>query len=287
MSEDKPESIESVELILDSIQKLPSMPSVVMEILDSFSNENLNFSALSIKVSADQAIAARVLRVANSSFFGLSRQIGSISEAISILGVNNLRCLVAGASIINAFPHTENGLDLAEFWHHGIATAVCAKTLAKQVGLNPEIAFTAGLLHDIGKLVMSVYFPTKFARVNNSKSGSTFDSLQAESSAFGLDHAAIGGEVAKRWNFPVEIRDAVALHHAEYVEVERVALADVIYVANLLAHTLKNDGIQVEDSELLTGALNSRLKIGSDKLEAIEEEAQEKYEGALMLVSTT
>lgn len=286
MSEDKQVSIESLEHILDSIQKLPSMPSVVMEILDSFSNENLNINALAIKVSSDQAIAARVLRVANSSFFGLSRQVGSISEAISILGFNNLRGLVTAASIINVFPHNENGLDLQEFWHHGIAAAVCSKLLAKQVGVNPETAFTAGLLHDIGKLVISVYFPMTFARISHGHSRSTMQSLQAESCALGLDHAAISGEVAKRWNFPDEIRDAVMLHHTETFSGDEKLLVHVVYVADQFAHILQNGSMDAEESASLIAALNLHLKINADQLEKLVEEAKCQYDGALMLISS-
>jgi putative nucleotidyltransferase with HDIG domain len=285
MSEEKHESIESVERVLDSIQKLPSMPSVVMEILDSFSNENLNINTLATKVSSDLVIAARVLRVANSSFFGLSHQIGSISEAISILGFNNLRGIVTAASVINVFSSTENGLDMQAFWRHSIATAVYAKVLAKQIGLNSETAFTAGLLHDIGKLVMSVYFPMTFARVNISEIRSTSDSLQAEKTAFGLDHAEIGGEVAKRWNFPVEIRDAISLHHTENNADEENVLVHVIYVANLFANALQNGGIRDEYADALLAAVNVRLKINRDQLEALAKEAQQLYDGAVMLIA--
>jgi putative nucleotidyltransferase with HDIG domain len=284
MSEEKQESSDSTGNVLDHIQKLPSMPSIVMEILDSFDNENVNLTTMANKIARDQAIVARVMRVANSSFFGLSGQISSIFEAVSVLGFNNLRGLVMAAGIINTLPHPELSFDWTAFWRHSIRTAVCAKVLAKRVGLSSEAAFTAGLLHDIGKLVMGVYFPQAFAQVHKSDDGSTTETLQAERIALGLDHASISGEVAKRWHFPQEIREAVELHHTEIRAGVEKTLTDVIYIANLFAHAL-DDGHILESSALhLATAARLRLEIEGDKLEALAEEAQRLYDGAVMLI---
>lgn len=155
--------------VLERIQKLPSLPSLVIEILASLNDEHVDVATLANKIARDQAIVARVLRVANSPFFGLSGQTGSIFEAVAVLvycftlGGKNLRGLVTAAAIINALPRTEKGFDWRAFWHHGIVTAVCAKVLARRAGLNPETAFTAGLLHDIGKLMMGC-IPRKLSR---------------------------------------------------------------------------------------------------------------------------
>jgi putative nucleotidyltransferase with HDIG domain len=284
MKRDEEENTGNVNNVLDHIQKLPSLPSLVMEILENFNNEKVEVAVLANKISRDQAIVARVLRVANSPFFGLSGQIGSISEAISVLGFNNLRGLVMAASIINAFPHTGK-FDWAAFWRHSIGAAVCAKSLAKRVGLNPETAFTAGLLHDIGKLVMGVYFPQVFEQAHEFDDGSSVESLQAERAALGLDHAALGGEVAKRWNFPQAIREAVELHHTEAIAVTGKTLTDVIYVANLFSHALEDGHIQEAKAAHLASEAWARLGLESDKLEVLAEEVQRLYDGAVMLIS--
>lgn len=286
MNKEKQGNFENVSYILDSVQKLPSMPSIVMEIMDSFGNENMSVSTLANKIGRDQAIVARVLRVANSPFFGKSGQISTIAEAISLLGFNHLRGLVAAASIINVFPYTGNVLDLPSFWRHGIGAATCAKVLARHTGLNPEIAFTAGLLHDIGKLVMSVYFPMTFAHVYKAIGGSSGSSLRAESAAFGLNHAALGEEVAKRWNFPLAIRDAVALHHTEYVVGSEISLVDVVYVSNLLVQTLEDGNLRKVEAEQLVTAANLRLKLNIDQLEVMLIEAQHQYSSDITLISS-
>lgn len=284
MSEKKQENPDSVSNVLDHIQKLPSMPSIVLELLESFNNENVDIATLANKIAHDQAIVARVLRVANSSFFGLSGQVSSISEAISVLGFNNLHGLVTAAAIINAFPRTEKDFNWTAFWRHSISTAVCAKVLAKHAGLNSESAFTAGLLHDIGKLVMAVYFPQAFIQAHESDEASTIDSLQAERAALGVDHAALGGEVAKRWHFPPEIREAVELHHTEAKAGIKKTLADVTFIANLFAHVLDNDHLREEQAAYLANMAHLRLGLDSDKLEVLAEEAQLLYDGAVTLI---
>lgn len=284
MSKKEQKNSGSIDNILDHVQKLPSMPSIVLEILDSFDNENVNLTTLANKISRDQAVVARVMRVANSPFFGLSGQVSSISEAVSVLGFNNLRGMVMAAGIINALPCPRQDFDWTVFWRHSIRTAVCAKVLAKGVGLSPETAFTAGLLHDIGKLVMGVYFPQAFEQAHELDAGSTIETLRAERTALGMDHAEIGGEVAKRWHFPPEIREAVELHHSEVMAGVERTLTDVIYVANLFAHALDDSHIQQTGEVHLATAARLRLEIDGDKLETLAEEAQRLYDGAVMLI---
>lgn len=169
-----------IDSLLNQIHALPSLPSLVVEILQSFDNENVDTALLARKIASDQAIVARVMRVANSPFFGLSGQIGSISEAIVVLGFNNLRGLVTSAAIINLFPNPGKQFDLHVFWCHSIGAAVCAKLLAKHAGVDAETAFTTGLLHDIGRLVIGVYFPQAIEKTGQFADGSTLESLQAE-----------------------------------------------------------------------------------------------------------
>ncbi len=283
MEQDGKEKSDNISQILDHIQKLPSLPSLVIEILENFDNEKLDVATLAHKIACDQAIVARVMRVANSPFFGLSGQIGSIPEAISVLGFNNLRGLVMAASIINAFPQSGKDFDWTTFWQHSIAAAACGKVLARHIGLNPETAFTAGLLHDIGKLVMGVYFPQAFIQVNEYNDCSTYEALRAEQAAVGMDHAELGGEIAKRWCFPTEIREAIELHHVSDLQ-QGETLADVVYIANLFSHALDDGHIREEKAALLASETWARLGLEADKLDALAAEAQCLYEGAVTLV---
>lgn len=273
-----------IDEIMGRVQKLPSLPNVVVEILRNFENENIDVTTLANNIANDQALVARVMRVANSPFFGLSGQVGTIFEAISVLGFNNLRGLVTAAAFINTFPRLNKEFDWGSFWRHSIATAVCAKILAKRVGQHPETAFTAGLLHDIGKLVMGVYFPESFNRMLNVESASTAESLQTERDDLGLDHAELGREVANRWHFPLAIREAIGQHHMSEKTDKEINLCDVVYIANLFSHSLGIGTKEVETGDL-TAALWLRLGIESSAVPDINEEARQMYAGAIMLIS--
>ncbi|OIQ87428.1 ribonuclease Y [mine drainage metagenome] len=274
----------NIRVALDHIQKLPSMPSLMLEIMQSFDDESVDVGSLANKISHDQALVAKVMRVANSAFFGLSGQIGSIPEAASVLGFNNLRGLVTAAAVIGIFPHEEHNFDLTAFWRHNIGTAVCAKVLARHIGLNAEAAFTAGMLHDIGGLVIGVYFPQVAARTVQFVDGGGDESLRIERAALGFDHAVLGGEVAKRWHFPATTQQAIALHHTQAADGTERTLADVVYIANLFSHAL-NDGHLLENkASRLATAARLRLELKMDTLEVLAVEVQRLYSGAIMLI---
>lgn len=278
-----PDQQTSVASVLDHAQKLPSLPSVVLEILESFDNERMDVSTLAGKIANDQALVARVMRVANSAFFGLSGQVGTIFEAISVLGFNNLRGLVTAAAIINASPKNLGEFDLPAFWRHGICTAACAKVLAKRLGLNPEIAFTAGVLHDIGKLIIVVEYPAA-AKVVAVGEASDESFLEAERSLIGYDHAALGGELAKRWKFPQAIRDAIRLHHSPPDASGRSNLSDVVYIANLFAHALDQGKIREQKFAMLAAEAYDRLTLDQAEWPALAQAAQQLYMGSIQLV---
>lgn len=279
MEQSENKIIGNISTVLDHIQKLPSLPNIAMDILENINDDNIDINSLSMKIANDQAIVARVLRVANSPFYGLSGQIDSIPRAISVLGFNSLRGLVMAASIINVLPHMEKNLDWMTFWRHSIAAAVCAKVLAKYAGLNPETAFTAGLLHDIGKLVIGVYFPQFF------QFDDTIESLQQEHEAIGFDHAALGSEVAKRWRFPLTIQRAIGLHHTHAGVTKEKILTDVVYIANLFAHALDAGHIRVDRAEKLAVEAWTRLEIKSEMLENLASEAQQLYDSVIPLIT--
>ena len=281
MQQSEHETTGNISEVLDRIQKLPSLPNIAMEILESIDNDNMDINILSMKIANDQAIAAKVLRVANSSFYGLSGQIDSISRAISVLGFNGLRGIVLAASIMNALPQTDKNVDWMTFWRHSVAAAVCAKVLAKHAGLNPETAFTAGLLHDIGKLVIGVYFPQLF-QIDDSF---TMESLQKEHKALGFDHAALGGEVAKRWHFPLTIQQAIGLHHAHAGVTKERTLTDVVYIANLFAHALDDGRIREDRAEKLALEAWTRLEFKNEMLEKLAAEAQRLYDSIIPMLA--
>lgn len=227
-----------VEDILAEIGQLPSLPAIVGELAEALRDEDANLDGLAANIARDQAIAARALRVANSPFYGLQQRVGTIHDAIVVLGFRAVGSLVTAASVTGFFkPMTESGFDLPRFWRHGIGVALAGRALAARAGLGGEAGFTAGLLHDIGRLLLATARPRHYAQVLAWREATDTSLEAAERHVLGLDHAMAGEALARRWRFPEDICLAVARHHAPPAET-RASLVDVTHIADALAHAL-------------------------------------------------
>lgn len=224
----------SLESLDKKMQRLPSLPVVVTDILAMIQRGDVNLHSLDEKLSKDQALSAQTLRIANSAFYGFSRNIGSIKEAVVILGIHAIRNLVTAAGIINQFsPDSSARLNRAMFWQHSIGTSIAARVMAKRTGLDQEIAFTAGLLHDVGKLILDTYFPEHYEKVQRYQKEHDCLLRDAEEAVLGFDHTVVGGRVAKLWKLPSLIVDVIESHHqseknATHPLVALVHCADII-----------------------------------------------------------
>lgn len=224
--------------IANKIHALPSLPAVVMQLLGNIGQNNADLNQLSAIVSKDQALSAKALRLANSSFYGMQRKVTTMPQALSILGLNSLRILVTTAAVIDGFPNKKQGdFDFHGFWLHAIATGVCASLIAKRIDINPESAFMAGLLHDIGRLVLVTGFPNQYQTVMNYRTEHDCTLLEAERAILSCDHAAVGYALAEHWRFPAAIQMAVAGHHAPDKQWSG-GLTNLVHVADAMVHAL-------------------------------------------------
>jgi len=224
--------------VVGAVRQLPSLPAVVVELLESAEREDVNADELAEKISLDQALAAKALKVANSPFYGLQSKVASIQDATVILGLRQVRSLVTAAAVTGAFPPSAVGwFDPHLFWQHCVGVALCARTLAPEVGVSPDGAFTAGLLHDIGRLVLVTCFPDDYRQVSVYQRKHDCFLLTAERDVLGLDHCMVGKALAERWRFAPSIQEAVAYHHTPE-DINLSSLAGVVHVADVMAHAL-------------------------------------------------
>lgn len=224
--------------ILALLKQLPSLPSAVGELLASFDSEDTDISRIARQIACDQALTARVLRVANSSFYGLQHKVGTINEAVVVLGFRAVRSMVLAVSINGAFrPAYCPGFDPQVYLRHSVATGIAARALAAQTGHNPDLAFTGGILHDIGQLVLAANFSQQYAKALAYRNGLDCFLVQAEREILGLDHAEVGGLLAEAWCFPAALREVVAEHHTPAAALAG-SPADLIHVCDSIAHGL-------------------------------------------------
>ena len=237
-------------LVLDDIvrklEDLPSLPAVVMELLGSIDQEDVDISVLAKKVSHDQALTSKTLRLANSSLYGLQVKVTTIQQAITFLGFQTTRKLITAAAVTGCFAQGQcPGFDDKAFWRHSIAAAACCRVIARRMRFNQDVAFTAGLLHDIGRLVLMSSFPLEYGQVLAYQRQKDVSALEAEQAQMGIDHLVAGVALADHWNFSDTMKMAIAYHHDPDAPGAGI-LATIVHVANAIVHALDLAGDEDE-----------------------------------------
>lgn len=244
----------SKEEIFERLHQLPSMPSVILELMDSFNRENLDTAELAEMISRDQGLSAKLLRVANSPFYGLPRTIGSVQDAVVVMGFDSVRMLVFSAGIMQAFPPVEGKFfDRVAYWSRSFRVAAYAKVLAQLLHQDSQMAFTAGLFHEVGELVLDACAPELFAELLSQQKSSGLGLRETEMACLGFDHALIGSEMARRWNFPVAIENAIRYWFVPEHEPLH-PLAGLVYAATLLDNGVRGGELMAQLPAVLRGA---------------------------------
>lgn len=242
-----------LETLIMNASDLPTIPVVATKVMQLIQSEGVSADELARVVSADPAVAARVLKISNSSFYGCQRQIQTLSHAIMMLGFNTLRSLVVAASVKQVYkPY---GLTEKMLWEHSFGAGLAARLIANGTRLlNEEEAFLGGLFHDIGKIIMSFFDSQQFQKVMEISYNEQISFLAAEQQVYSYNHAEVGGLVIKKWNFPEMLMKAVLQHHQFAFDKEedpcQVTLTCVVGLANLFCHKL-GIGIREPDDALV------------------------------------
>lgn len=271
--------------VLRRIHNLPSLPAVVIELLASLEGDDVHIEKLASEISQDQALSAKTLRLANSSFYGMARQVTTIQEAVAILGLGTVRNVVTTASLMGAFPsHPPGGFDATPFWRHAIAVAVCARALALGLQSNPDLAYTAGLIHDIGRLVLVTQFQSDYEATLAFRMQHDCGLLEAERAVLGLDHAAVGQALSQQWKFPPAIQEAVAAHHRPDCR-GLLLVTKIVMAANAIAHALDLSAEKEDAVPALPLGLWADLGLEETSLLSAMEETRKRFEDARLALA--
>lgn len=273
----------SPEEMVDGISNLVSFPAVALEIDAALADENAGVDEIGAIIKKDLSMSVNLLRIANSAYYNRGTDVVSVSEAVSIIGSRRTRDIVFTQCATDAFKTFPNDL-LAEtdFWSHSAYCAVASQMIGQRIQFADSGAlYTAGLLHDIGQLVMFTQCPVESRRALELSIEQT-DGLSphlAELEIFGFDHAAVGGALARKWALPAQLRACIELHH---IVPERTDLpvtsVDIIRVASsvsVLAELQSND---IEEAPQIDDATRKRLGLKTEELIAIGAATREEVD---------
>lgn len=233
--------------VLAEVDDLPSIPETLIRILKVLDDPASGPADLTRVVRMDAPVMAKILKLANSPYYSSRGDLSDINRCVAVLGYRTVRqvaiCITVATSLINAVGKSGGHLDYRELWRHSVISGAIAKHLARLSGYpDPEEAFTAGLLHDVGKFVLEIYAPQVYARLiaDRQRRGCALITLEQET--FGFDHAALGAAFAEAWRFPPVLARAFADHHAPQVGRARARheqVAALVALADYLANTVE------------------------------------------------
>ncbi len=233
-----------MERLFDSAKALPSIPRVMHDVLLTLNSNDVDVEQISKPLSLDPALSAKVLRLANSAHFGLPRQVGSIDDAIMLVGFEAVRTLVIASGLVGCFT-APPGFDMHRFWRLSVLSGLIAKDIAKSLHQPQDLAYTAALMHGLGILSIHAVFPEAAASIESVCSHYTATERAAvERDRLGFHHGDVGAEIAHRWKLPTPIAQAIR-YYPQLDHTDNNPLADIVQCAVSLAMDLDN-GISSE-----------------------------------------
>ncbi len=224
--------------VVAGVKQLASFPDVCIQVTEMMDDPDCSIAEIGNIISQDPALTTRLLKIVNSPFYGLASRVDTVTRAVSILGFEDIRTLVMATSSVEVFSRLSNDLvDMETFWRHSIHCGVVARILATKCNvLNAERLFIAGLLHDIGLLVMYHQLPDKSGEVITRYGEGNEELYQIENSIIGFNHCEVGYELMRNFNMPPSLCEAVAFHHEPDKASEYVLDTSIVHLANIMTN---------------------------------------------------
>ena len=284
-----PDSSE-LKALVQKVTDLPTLPAMMATITRLMQDPRTSAEELGRAISTDPALVSKVLKLVNSAFYGFPGRIATITQAIVILGFSTIRNVVLTTSVLKAFGKGGTaGVDVGLFWEHSLLTGAIARALAMERKANfVEETFIAGLLHDMGRIVLSQKLPAEFEKVLKIKQEKGIPQLEAEQIALKLNHGDIGGWLAHKWNLPLPFVDVMRLHHFPLRILEQqpgaqsdtVTLVFLVHAADVLAKGFKDGALQSESLAGIDPHVRAELKLDAAGWEGFRLKAEEEIERA-------
>ena len=231
-------TMQTLDEYIDKARHLVPAPTVLPQLVPLLNQPDIDSGRVVDLISYNQSLTASVLRVCNSAYFSRGATIGNLPQAVTHIGFRQLYDIVVSsiAAVTLARPQKGYGVESNELWDHSATTAVAAQLVAKDLRLDEQVAFTAGLLHDIGKIVLSLALEEASAKVTHEADKNGLSPLEIEMKLLGVNHAEVGGRLLERWKLPENVVSAVRYHHQPSAAKDHSTLAACVYLGNFVAY---------------------------------------------------
>lgn len=277
---------DKVDKIIGGLEQIPTLPMMSEQIMKTLGDDTGSMKKAAGLIEKDQSLAVKILKVANSSFYGTLGKVSSIDHALVILGLKEVRAILAGFSIHRFFSHDrKDGFDRRGFWKHAIVCSQVAKYLARHFHAgNDDTLFLSGLIHDIGKVVLDQYFHEEFLRIIDYVSSRQETFSRAEREVLGVTHYQVAAKLLQQWKFPERVIMQVFYHHAPWHDANHTTGSIILFLANQFTKMAGYPCLesekpvrpdQFEDSKAMTFFIKSGFDLNPDIIRRLIHEIQE------------
>lgn len=274
--------------ISDMLENIPTFSQSVFRIMELTGDLNSSTKELVQQITVDPILTARVLKVVNSAFFGLSRQVDSIQQSVVYVGINTIKNLAISVAAMGALPRTNDaGLDMNHFWLHSLVTASVARLMALQRKVpssEVSVYFISGLLHDIGQIIFSQAQPEAYGRVLAQAAEYEQPLYELELEEFGVDHAELGARLGEKWQLPADMVAAIRHHHTPGVDAGDSAINNTVFIAANVTKTLEEDGSSLAMIDPVPDAIQAWLGMPLDEVAGSLDNLEAEVENARVFI---
>ncbi len=227
--------------IVQKVNDMPVLPSRVNRIIELIEDPNSTIDDLEKEILMDQSLTSKILKLANSAYYGYPRKINTVSQATILLGFQTIKSIVLASTVSKMMAHELKGYALGEndLWTQSQTCAIISRNIAKEIKIsNPETAYIGGLLRDIGKTILSYYVEREYNAIVNKVEFGNISFLEAEEEILGFNHAQVGEKIAEKWNFPEDLVEAIGLHHTPEKSIINPTLVSIVHIADAITMML-------------------------------------------------
>jgi putative nucleotidyltransferase with HDIG domain len=272
-----------IKQVVSNIRNLPTPPMVFHQIQKVISDPNVSAAQIASILAEDPAISVKVLKLTNSAFYGLAREVDSVKHAVVIVGMEAIKNLVLSASVLDMFKSDTVDQEFQEsYWRHSLATGFCCRFLAKKLQahgmMNTDSAFSSGLLHDIGKIVIACFLSDEYARLQEARAEDTeSQDIELEDRVLGFNHAQIGAFLAVQWKLPNRLAESIDYHHQPRLGTEDDPISYVVNIGDFVAKRTFYDNDKAHLIGTLDPEVMAYMQITEADLDEYSDILREEY----------